>query len=66
VIRANLDKFQWQDAAQHRRVMSDRGIFAQADYILEILVEQMHALPQKPAFRDWVRTDLLPASGGER
>ena len=62
VIRANLNKFQWQDAADHQRVMSDRGIFAQADYILEILVEQMRALPRKPVFRDWARLDLLPAS----
>ncbi|MGD8589399.1 MAG: ABC transporter substrate-binding protein [Chromatiales bacterium] len=62
VIRANLDKFQWQDAEDHQRVMSDRGIFAQADYILDILVEQMHALPHKPAFRDWVRLDLLPGT----
>lgn len=60
VIRANLDKFVWQDAADHRRVMSDQGIFAQADYILEILVGQMGALPGKPAFRDWARLDLLP------
>jgi hypothetical protein len=43
--------------------MSDQGIFAQADYILEILVEQMRALPRKPAFRDWVRLDLLPGPG---
>jgi ABC-type nitrate/sulfonate/bicarbonate transport system substrate-binding protein len=62
VIRANLDKFQWQDAADNRRVMSDQGIFAQADYILAMLVDRMHALPRRPAFRDWVRTDLLPAS----
>jgi ABC-type nitrate/sulfonate/bicarbonate transport system substrate-binding protein len=62
VIRANLNKFQWQNAAEHQRVMSDRGIFAQADYILEILVEQMGALPRKPAFRDWVRLDLIPLS----
>jgi len=63
VIRANLDKFQWQDAVENRRIMSDRGIFAQADYILDILVDRMHALPQRPAFRDWVRTDLLPDPG---
>ena len=63
VIRTNLDKFQWQDAAANQRVMSDRGIFAQADYILDILVNQMHALPQRPVFRDWVRTDLLPQTG---
>lgn len=62
VIRANLDKFQWHNAADHQRVMSDQGIFAQADYILEILVKQMKTLPRKPAFRDWVRLDLLPAT----
>jgi ABC-type nitrate/sulfonate/bicarbonate transport system substrate-binding protein len=66
VIQANLDKFQWQNAADHQRVMSDRGIFAQADYILEILVEQMGALPGKPAFREWVRLDLLPESSEAR
>ena len=60
VIQANLDKFRWHDAADHKRVMSDSGIFAQAEYILEILHEQMGALPRKPAFRDWVRLDLLP------
>jgi hypothetical protein len=43
--------------------MSDAGIFAQADYILDILVDQMGALPRRPAFRDWVRLDLLPAGG---
>jgi hypothetical protein len=40
--------------------MRDDGIFAQADFILDILCDQMHALPRKPAFRDWVRLDLLP------
>jgi len=62
LIQANLDKFQWQNAADHGKVMSDRGIFAQADYILAILHEQMGALPRKPAFRDWVRLDLLPGT----
>ena len=60
VIQANLDKFQWQNAADHQQVMSDSGIFAQADFLLEILHGQMRALPRKPAFRDWVRLDLLP------
>jgi hypothetical protein len=40
--------------------MSDDGLFAQADFILDVLHGQMHALPRKPAFRDWVRLDLLP------
>jgi ABC-type nitrate/sulfonate/bicarbonate transport system substrate-binding protein len=60
VIRAHLNKFQWQGAAAQRAVMSDDGIFAQADYILVILHERMGALPRKPAYRDWVRLDLLP------
>jgi hypothetical protein len=42
--------------------MSDSGIFAQADYILEILQEQMGVLPRRPPFRDWVRLDLLPVT----
>ncbi len=60
-IAANLEKFQWQDAADHQRVMSDSGIFAQVDYILNILHDQMQALPRKPEFRNWVKMDLLPA-----
>jgi hypothetical protein len=57
LIRANLEKFKWYGAADNHRVMSDRGIFAQADYILH---EQMGAIPRKPDFRRWVRLDLLP------
>jgi ABC-type nitrate/sulfonate/bicarbonate transport system substrate-binding protein len=60
LIKANLEKFKWHGAADNRRVMSDQGIFAQADYILDILHEQMRAIPQKPDFRRWVRLDLLP------
>ena len=62
VIQTHLEKFQWLDAAAQQRVMSDTGIFAQAEYILDILHEQMGALPRKPPFRDWVRMDLLPES----
>jgi ABC-type nitrate/sulfonate/bicarbonate transport system substrate-binding protein len=59
-IKANLDKFKWHGAADNRRVMSDSGIFAQVEYILDILHGQMKALPRKPEFRRWVRLDLLP------
>jgi ABC-type nitrate/sulfonate/bicarbonate transport system substrate-binding protein len=61
LIKANLEKFKWHSAAENRRVMSDQGIFAQADYILEILHGQMKAIPKKPDFRRWVKMDLLPA-----
>jgi NitT/TauT family transport system substrate-binding protein len=62
LIAANLERFEWHDAEDHRRVMSDEGIFAQADFIIEILHGQMGALPRRPPFREWVRLDLLPGS----
>ncbi|MCG6942769.1 MAG: ABC transporter substrate-binding protein [Thiohalocapsa sp.] len=65
LIAANLARFQWHDAADNRRVMNDDGIFAQADFILDILHGQMHALPRKPDFRAWVRLDLLPEPESE-
>jgi len=60
LIERNLRKFVWYGALEQQRVMSDAGIFAQADYILDILSDQMHALPGKPAFREWIRLDILP------
>ncbi|MEN8175713.1 MAG: ABC transporter substrate-binding protein [Pseudomonadota bacterium] len=60
LIRRNMDKFVWQGAPDQHRVMSDTGIFAQAEFLIEILHEQMRAIPVKPAFRDWVRLDILP------
>jgi taurine transport system substrate-binding protein len=62
LIAVNLARFQWHDAEDNRRVMSDAALFAQAEYILAILHEQMGALPREPAFREWVRLDLLPGS----
>jgi ABC-type nitrate/sulfonate/bicarbonate transport system substrate-binding protein len=61
LIRENLSRFVWHDARDHRRVMGDDGIFAQADYIVDILHDQMGAIPRKPEFRRWVRPDLLPS-----
>jgi ABC-type nitrate/sulfonate/bicarbonate transport system substrate-binding protein len=60
LIRENLARFVWHDAGEHRTVMSDRGIFAQAEYIIDILHDQMKAIPRKPDFRRWIRPDLLP------
>jgi ABC-type nitrate/sulfonate/bicarbonate transport system substrate-binding protein len=63
VIRENMDKFVWHDAEAQRTVMSDAGIFGQADYVVRILHEDMKTIPEKPAFRDWVRMDILPSEG---
>ena len=62
LIRGNLEKFVWYGVADQYRVMSDTGIFAQAEYILDILYEQMHAIPNKPDFRQWVNLEVLPAT----
>lgn len=67
LIRDNIHRFVWQNAADHQRVMSDQGIFAQAEAVLVILHEQMRAIPEKPDFRRWVNLDVLPpvpAHGG--
>jgi len=61
LILRSLRKFVWQGLADQRRVMSDRGMFGQADYVLGILDERMGAIPREPEFRRWVRLDLLPA-----
>lgn len=62
LIQQNLGKFLWLRLADQTRVMSDQGLFGQADYVLEILRDQMGAIPRKPEFRRWVRLDLLPSS----
>ena len=62
LIASNLARFIWYGAADQHRVMSDSGIFAQAEYILDILFDQMHAIPNKPEFRQWVNLEVLPAT----
>ncbi len=60
LIRANLKKFIWHTASQQRQVMSDQGIYPQAELIIDILYHDMKAIPRKPLFREWVRLDVLP------
>ncbi len=62
LIRENLGKFVWLGAAQQHEVMSEQGIFAQADLLIDILHGEMHAIPRKPAFREWVDREILPAA----
>ena len=59
LIGTSLEKFVWYGIEEQYRVMNDQGIFAQAEYILDILHDQMHAIPVKPKFREWVNLDLL-------
>ena len=60
LIRENMDKFIWHDLEAQRHVMSDDGIFGQAEYIVRILHEDMNAIPKKPDFLKWVNMDILP------
>jgi NitT/TauT family transport system substrate-binding protein len=62
VIQENMDKFVWHDLEAQREVMSDEGIFGQADYVIRILHEDMKTIPERPAFREWVNMDILPFS----
>lgn len=59
LIQKNMEKFIWHDIDDQRRIMSDKGIFGQADYIIRILHEDMKAIPNKPDFRKWVNLDIL-------
>ncbi len=60
LIQKNMNKFIWLDLNDQRQVMSDKGIFGQADYILQMLHKDMKAIPRIPDFRKWVNVDILP------
>ncbi len=60
LIKKNLLRFVWQTLEDQKRVMSDEGIFGQTEYILQILHEEMKAIPTKPDFRQWVPLHILP------
>lgn len=59
LIQKNIEKFIWHDIEDQRRIMTDNGIFGQADYIIRILHEDMKVIPNKPDFRKWVNLDIL-------
>ncbi len=59
LIEKNMNKFIWHDLRAQRHVMSNEGIFGQADYVIDILYKDMKTIPEKPDFRQWVNTDIL-------
>lgn len=61
LILKNMKHFIWLGAAEQAVVMSDEGIFGQAEYIVEILRDDIKAIPAAPAFREWVNTGIMPA-----
>jgi ABC-type nitrate/sulfonate/bicarbonate transport system substrate-binding protein len=58
-IQQNMAKFIWHDLSDQKRVMSDTGIFGQANYVVRILHEDMKVIPNKPDFMQWVNMDIL-------
>lgn len=62
LIKSNLNKFVWRGGQQQNMVMSEQGIYSQAEMIIEILYDQMKAIPEKPAFRQWVNLEVLPTA----
>ncbi|BBM83310.1 ABC transporter substrate-binding protein [Candidatus Uabimicrobium amorphum] len=60
LIQKNMKIFKWHGLEEQRQIMSEKGIFRQADYILKILHEEMKVIPHKPAFREWVNLQVLP------
>ncbi len=63
VIKENMGKFIWHDIAAQHKVMSDTGIFGQADYVIRILHDDMKKIPERPAFREWVNMEILSFEG---
>jgi ABC-type nitrate/sulfonate/bicarbonate transport system substrate-binding protein len=60
LIRENMDKFIWHDLEAQKKIMSESGIFGQAEYVVRILREDMNKIPEKPDFLKWVNLDILP------
>ncbi len=59
-IAQNMAKFIWHGKLEQQTIMSEAGIFGQADYIAGMLHEEMRTIPLKPDFRQWVKMDILP------
>ena len=60
LIRKNMKKFIWHSLDDQREILSDAGLLGQADYVIKILHEDMHVIPEKPDFRKWINRDILP------
>ena len=59
-IQKSIKKIVWHGADAQHKVMSDAGIFGQAEHVIDILHGQMKTIPVKPKFREWVNMSILP------
>jgi taurine transport system substrate-binding protein len=60
LIKKNMKKFVWHNAQEQTVVMSEHGIYPQAELIIDILYRQMQTIPVQPPFREWVNLKVLP------
>lgn len=60
-VAKNLQRFVWLPLEKQPEILSEQGIFRQVEVVLDILVDEMKAFETKPPYKEWVRTDLLPA-----
>ncbi len=61
LLTKNLKRFKWLGAADQAKVMTESGIYGQADYVTEILKNDIKAIPEKPDFRKWVNLEVIPS-----
>lgn len=59
-LAENLSRFTWYDLAKQKQIMREGALFEQTEYLLQILYEEMHAIPSKPDFRKWLNPAVLP------
>ena len=58
-VAAAFRGIQWLDGSTQKRVMSDEVLFGQADHVCLILRDNLKQIRKIPAFRDWVKPDLI-------
>jgi ABC-type nitrate/sulfonate/bicarbonate transport system substrate-binding protein len=61
ILRRDLKKFVWHDLEDQAKVMTDAGIFGQAQYVIDNFLEEIGCDTSTGAFdfKEWVRMDLL-------
>ena len=55
----NIGKFVWHGKGDQEKVMSESGIFAQADKVLGILKNDLKVITDLPDFRKQVNWELM-------
>jgi ABC-type nitrate/sulfonate/bicarbonate transport system substrate-binding protein len=67
VLKRDLKRFVWHELMDQKQVMSDEGIFGQAEYVVDMFLKEIggDTIEKKPNFKKWVKMDLLFPPEGE-